>query len=182
MVAEHCGFRPQGYIVVREIPSVDLLVPYLQQHRALLTVWKRRQLAAHLGREVARLHAAGIDHPDLFSKHVLLSEPEPSDPLPHVYFIDMQRSSTRQCLSFIRRAHDLASLDATTPTRDATNTDRLAFLHSYLSIAFQAWDVDRFVRAIRGRSAKLSGRRKIRQMRAGTPSRALALRESEEPL
>ncbi len=107
VVAEQSGFRPQGYLVLREIPGTVLLGPYLAEHGGRMTVRQRRQLAAHLGREVGRLHAAGIDHPDLFSKHILLSGDGSKGDLPKVWFIDMQRSSTQRAVSLAQRVQDL---------------------------------------------------------------------------
>jgi tRNA A-37 threonylcarbamoyl transferase component Bud32 len=166
ILAERSGFRPQAYLVLREIAGATLLNPFLARHRAGMTVCQRRQLAEHLGGEVARLHAAGIDHPDLFSKHILLNDYKAGE-LPQVWFIDMQRSSARRVVSRGQRVQDLASLDATVPPSLATRTDRLTFLHSYLRGSSTALSAARLVRAIGHRSRKLQTRRKIRAMREG---------------
>jgi tRNA A-37 threonylcarbamoyl transferase component Bud32 len=163
VLAERSGFRPQGYIVLRGLVDAVLLRPYLKEHRGEMTVPQQRQLAAHLGREVARLHAAGINHPDLFSKHVLLSCK--TGQLPEVCFIDLQRSSTRRVVSRASRVQDLASLDASLPPQLASHSDRLAFLQSYLSASASPLAIKEFASAIRRRSRKLQTRRKIREMR-----------------
>jgi tRNA A-37 threonylcarbamoyl transferase component Bud32 len=165
VLGERRGFRPQGYLVLREIAHTMLLCPFLADRLARMTVRQRRQFAAHLGREVARLHAAGIDHPDLFSKHILLStDCKPVD-LPQVWFIDMQRSSTCVMVSTVQRVQDLASLDATVSPQLASDSDRLTFLQSYCSVAPRVPDMKQLASSIRRRSCKLQSRRKIRAMR-----------------
>ena len=182
MVAERSGFRPQGYLILREITGTVLLGPFLADRRSRMTVRQRRQLAAHLGREVALLHAAGIDHPDLFSKHIMLGADCKHGELPRVWFIDMQRSSTRRHVSLAQRVQDLASLDATLPVELASATDRLTFLHSYLTVGPSSFGAAHLAVAIRRRSRKLQVRRKIRQMRESGRRAALALRESVKSL
>jgi tRNA A-37 threonylcarbamoyl transferase component Bud32 len=166
---ERSGFRPQGYLVLREIAGATLLGPFLAERRAGMTVRHRRELAAHLGREVARLHDAGIDHPDLFSKHILLIAGA-SGNVPQVSFIDMQRSCTRSAVSRAQRVYDLASLDATVPAHLASRSDRLAFLQSYLRGSSPPLPSAQMVSAICRRSRKLQSRRKIRAMREGVGS------------
>jgi tRNA A-37 threonylcarbamoyl transferase component Bud32 len=165
VLGERRGFRPQGYLVLREIAHTMLLCPFLAERGERMTVSQRRQFAEHLGREVARLHAAGIDQPDLFSKHILLSTERAPGELPRVWFIDMQRSATQATLSQVQRVQDLAALDATVHPRLAGNTDRLAFLRSYLAVGPRSIDLRQLVRCIRRRSGKLQTRRKIRAMR-----------------
>jgi tRNA A-37 threonylcarbamoyl transferase component Bud32 len=173
VVAERAGFRPRGYIVLREIPDAVLLGRYLAAHRPAMTVAQRRQLAAHLGREVARLHGIGIDHPDLFSKHILLTSDSEPGRLPQVSFIDMQRSTTRQSVSLSQRIHDLAALDATLPTE---------FLLSYLSYGPVSLDAAPLAAAVRRRSRKLRVRRKIRELRETGGHAALTLSDSAKVL
>jgi tRNA A-37 threonylcarbamoyl transferase component Bud32 len=169
---ERRGFRPQGYLVLREIAHTTLLCPFLAERGERMTVSQRRQFATHLGREVGRLHAAGIDHPDLFSKHILLSTERPLREMPRVWFIDMQRSATQTTLSQVQRVQDLAALDATVHPHLASRSDRLAFLHGYLAVAPPTMNLLQFARFIRRRSGKLQSRRKIRAMREAVASRS----------
>jgi tRNA A-37 threonylcarbamoyl transferase component Bud32 len=165
VVAQRGKLAPQGYLVLREVPGAVDLCTYLFENGREMDVYRRRQLAAHLGREVARLHEAGVDHPDLFSKHILLATPaQPPDTLPEICFIDLQRSRSGHAVTARRRAIDLAALDATVAPELASATDRLAFLQSYLSTA-PAIPRDRLIRAIERRRRRIQGRRKIRRMR-----------------
>ena len=182
VMAERSGFCPQGYLVLREIRDAVLLSPYLAEHGAMMTVEQRRQLAAHLGREVARLHRSGIDHPDLFSKHILLIPTGGPGQLPQVSFIDMQRSTTRRFVPTSRRAHDLASLDATLPPSIASDADRLTFLQSYLTYGPPSLDARHLAASVRRRSRKLRERRKIRELLRIGRHAALALSDSAKAL
>lgn len=182
VAAERSGFRPQGYLVLREIPDAVLLCPYLAGHRAAMTVVQRRQFAAHLGREVARLHGIGIDHPDLFSKHILLTPGREPGQLPQISFIDLQRSTTRQSVSVSHRVRDLAALDATLPTEQASTTDRLTFLQSYLSFGPSSLDAAHLAVAVRRRTGKLRSRRKIRVLLEIGSHAALTLSDSAKTL
>ena len=182
VMAERAGFRPRGYLVLREISDAVLLCPYLAGRRAEMSGEQRRQLAAHLGREVARLHGTGIDHPDLFSKHILLTPGSEPERLPQVSFIDMQRSTIRLSLSHSHRIHDLASLDATLPGVLASATDRLTFLQSYLTYGPASLDAAHLAAAVRRRSCKLRARRKIRELLETGSHVALALSDSANHL
>jgi hypothetical protein len=67
-------------------------------------------VAERLGRIIARLHAAGVDQPDLFSKHVLAC--------PRTLrftILDWQRAVLRRQVNWRRRARGLAALRATFP-------------------------------------------------------------------
>ncbi|MBI3462914.1 MAG: hypothetical protein HY000_07610 [Planctomycetes bacterium] len=163
VMVERGWIRRQGYLIVRAIPGAVELNHYLAEHRPVMSVRDRRQFAAYLGREVARLHEAGIDHPDLYSKHILLGE-GPQSSLPLVSFIDMQRSSAERSVSASRRARDLAALDATLSRELASATDRAAFLGSYLSHTSVRLDQAQATKAIRRRAFELLRRRNIREM------------------
>jgi tRNA A-37 threonylcarbamoyl transferase component Bud32 len=182
VAAERTGFRPQGYLLLCEIPGAELLCPHLARHVTWMTVADRRQFWAHLGREVARLHGIGIDHPDLFSKHILITPGGEPDRLPQVSFIDMQRSTTRRVVSISRRVRNLAALDATLPEDLASATDRLTFLQSYLSFGESPLDVAPLLAAVRRRSRKLRSRRKIRELLNSSDHTALTLSDSAKHL
>jgi tRNA A-37 threonylcarbamoyl transferase component Bud32 len=182
IAAERPGFRPQGYLILCEIPGAELLCPYLARRSAAMTVTDRRQFWAHLGSEVARLHGLGIDHPDLYSKHILLTPSREPGRLPRVSFIDLQRSSTRPAVSISRRVHNLAAFDATLPEQLATATDRLTFLQSYLSFGPSTLDVGPLAAAIRRRSRRLRSRRKIRELLEIGSHASLTLSESAKLL
>jgi tRNA A-37 threonylcarbamoyl transferase component Bud32 len=122
----------------------------------------RRHLARALGRAVARLHAAGFTHPDLYAKHVFVGGGG------DVAFIDFQRTRRRRWVGWGERCHDLAALDASLSDLVVSQTDRLAFLEAYLAAAGgadRAWR-RRVAAAVRRRTRHLLGRRKVQQMRA----------------
>ncbi len=81
---------------------------------------RRRPLARALGRLLARLHAAGYTHGDLYAKHVLCVGEE-------CHLIDWQRGKRGG-----DPLRDLAALDATLPDELASPRDRLALLRAYL--------------------------------------------------
>jgi len=192
--AERGIVRPLGYLILREIDGSTPLSDFLADRRTGMPVRSRRQLAAHLGHEVARMHEAGITHPDLYSKHIFLSDEKSQcgtrnenrgtrsadcgtrdvrhapprlehSELPRVSFLDQQRGSIRWSVSLARRAVDLAALDSTLPADLASSSDRLTFLQSYLSHARPGLSVRDLVAAVRERSAKINDRAKIREMR-----------------
>jgi len=115
-----------SFLLVREIVGgLDLRV-FLQGQRGRATA-RRRQLARKLGEALAHMHDIGFDHGDLYSKHVLVN---PRDL--QVHFLDWQRGRKRSHVSWPRRWHDLAALDATLTEELASSADRLACLHAYL--------------------------------------------------
>ena len=86
-------------------------------------------LAIKLGRLCGEMHAAGVDHPDLYSKHFLIDLPTQA-----VTLIDWQRVQFFRHVSWRRRVHALATLVATLPAFEAGADNGLnnLFLWSYL--------------------------------------------------
>jgi hypothetical protein len=119
-------------------------------------------LAAHLGRTIARLHAAAIDQPDLFVKHVLI---RPDDLA--VTILDWQRAVLCRQIPWPKRVRSLAALRATAPPDvfpDAT-WDRL--LAAYLAEAARNGPAGSDLRARVERQARALLRRGgIRSQRA----------------
>lgn len=122
----------------------------------------RRRLAMALGRELARMHDAGFDHPDLFVQHILAG--------PHAEsfrfcILDWQRSRHRRRVSWRIRCRDLALLDATLLGALAGDRLRLRFLRAYRQAAGgQAKPpLARLARAIRARAEALRQERRIRE-------------------
>src|SRR6266849_1116136 len=58
---------------------------------------QRQQLAVTLGRELARMHDAGFDHPDLFAKHILATHDDAGF---HFCILDWQRGRHRPSVSW----------------------------------------------------------------------------------
>jgi tRNA A-37 threonylcarbamoyl transferase component Bud32 len=114
----------QAFLLVREVADVVELRSFLESN-SNQTI--RRRLARKLGEELARMHAAGIHHPDLVSKHVLV---QPATM--RLWFLDWQRSRRPRRLSWSCRCRDLAALDATLADTLASERERFIFLHAYL--------------------------------------------------
>jgi tRNA A-37 threonylcarbamoyl transferase component Bud32 len=82
--------------------------------------------AAELGRTIARLHAAGIDQPDLFAKHFLI------DPATRkVTILDWQRAVRRGKVGRAKRIAALGTFLASCPLELLTESERERFLQAY---------------------------------------------------
>jgi tRNA A-37 threonylcarbamoyl transferase component Bud32 len=116
----------RAFLLVREATgSVDLR-EYLYQQKTARAA-ERRRFARWLGAELARLHKAGFDHPDLYAKHLLIDSVAQT-----VCFLDCQRSRRRWWVTWQRRCRDLAALNATVAEGLATRRERLSCLVAYL--------------------------------------------------
>lgn len=147
--------RGRAFVLLRELTGTQDLRFFLRDR--LTSAQQRRRFAYHLGRGLARLHDAGFDQPDLYSKHVLV---RPDDQ--EISFLDWQRSRYRRRVSWCRRCRDLAALDATLAEDLATSRDRLACLRAYLRTSGHTRKV---VLQIRRHSQRLLQRRRLRELR-----------------
>lgn len=120
-----------AFIVLESVSGVELR-DYFQLIRSPLG---RKRFLRELGLEVARLHACGFDHPDLYSKHVLID-----NRTGQIVFLDWLRCQRRHPLSWDRRIRSLAALHATVAEDVVTPRERLAFWHAYLEVADPARD------------------------------------------
>jgi tRNA A-37 threonylcarbamoyl transferase component Bud32 len=116
----------RAFLLVREVAGAVELRRFLQERRDS-PVPERLRFARRLGATLARMHAAGFDHLDLYAKHVLVTEPDES-----AHFLDWQRSRRPQRLDWHQRCRALAGLDASLADDLATPQERLAFLGGYL--------------------------------------------------
>ncbi len=116
----------RAFLLLRKLNGTVDLRWYLRE-RLAAPVTQRRRFAQELGQTLARMHAAGFDHPDLYSKHILVN---PLDLT--IRLLDWQRSRLRRFVSWRRRWHDLAVLDATLAEDLATVRERLVCLRAYL--------------------------------------------------
>ena len=109
------------------------------------------------------MHDAGFDHPDLYSKHVLVSSLDG-----RISFLDWQRSHVRRFVDWKSRWRDLAALDATLAEELATPRERLAclcaYLRSTLAIRVPRFFLVRSIRRIETQSQRLKRRRRIREL------------------
>jgi tRNA A-37 threonylcarbamoyl transferase component Bud32 len=151
----------QAFLLLREWRGMVDLRDFLSGTLAS----NRRALADSLGREVARIHAAGFDQPDLYAKHILV---RPTSDGFRFCFLDWQRSRARRTVSWRRRQHDLAALDASLAEHLASDRLRLVCLSAYLREAGrrgQAPPLAGVAAAVRQTSERLLKRRRVRELR-----------------
>jgi tRNA A-37 threonylcarbamoyl transferase component Bud32 len=154
---DHCG---RAFLLVRELTGFLDLRLFLEHMRSA-TPAERYQLARRLGEAVARVHAAGFNHPDLYAKHVLV-DPDTGD----VRILDWQRSRRPRSVSRRQRWRDLAALHASLADQLARPRERLVCLLAYLRAGRwtpHAREVRRALRAIRRQAEVLLRRRHVRE-------------------
>jgi tRNA A-37 threonylcarbamoyl transferase component Bud32 len=164
--------RGRAFVLVREAEGAVDLGAYLRAEAAAAA---RRRTARRLGAALARLHDAGFEHPDLYTKHILV---RPADGT--ITFLDWQRSRRRRALSWRARGRDLAALHATLADDLATPRERLACLREYLRHEARC-------RAVEAGGAGAAPARPLRQALARVQARARQLlarrhiREKRQP-
>lgn len=152
---EECGpfWERFSYIVTEAAPGDCTLQDFLRECREPLD---RSAVIQAFGWCVARMHAAGLASPDLFTRHVFVQ----AGPEPKFCLIDMARLDRHKELSPKQRARDLAALHVTAPLRDVSLGERLRFLLAYAGKG--KGKVDReLVNLIRERANHLLRRRKF---------------------
>jgi tRNA A-37 threonylcarbamoyl transferase component Bud32 len=153
----------RAFLLLRAVEGSQDLRTFLHEHAGQPRL--RRMVARQLGQAVARIHRAGFNHPDVFSKHVL-AHWDHARGMAEFHFLDWQRSRCRRRLSWARRWRDLAALDATLASDLASAGDRLACLEAYLGSCGKAGgSLRRAVRGVRRHTAALLRRRRIRELR-----------------
>ena len=126
----------RGRLVASFLASVSIprtldLVPYLAKH-SRPDGSERHAFLERLGREVWRLHAAGLLHRDMHSGNVLVQEAAQGED--SIHFIDLHRGSLRRGLGLRVRRANLAFLLHSTSSI-TTPADRGALLQGYLEAA-----------------------------------------------
>ena len=117
-----------------------------------------RPVARVLGEQVAKMHAAGFTHGDLYSKHILVG------PGPRFCILDWQRAGKKPEFRGARLA-DLATLNATLAESSASDRLRVVFLRHYLRESGIEARVG-LAATIRQQSDHLRKKRRIRALRA----------------
>jgi tRNA A-37 threonylcarbamoyl transferase component Bud32 len=122
---------------------------------------ERRETARRLGEFVARMHETGIEHPDLYAKHVLV------DRQTHRFaLIDWQRSRMPRQLSLQDCGRDLAALNASLADDLAGDQFRGEFLQAYARTRNPDLPShEGFAREVQIRTARLLNRASIREQR-----------------
>lgn len=98
---------------------------------------------------VRRLHAAGVNHRDLYLGHILV------DPSADLWLVDLGRAERRRRVPRHRVVKDLAALDFSTPQRVASDWSRLRFLMSYTERLLPRRKLRALARAVRRKSARM---------------------------
>jgi Lipopolysaccharide kinase (Kdo/WaaP) family len=89
----------------------------------------RRRVATRLARLVARLHAAGLHHRDLYLNHVWVDLARPD---PVVALLDLDRLGAHRWRLSRWVVKDLAALEASAPEGTVSPRERLRFLLAWL--------------------------------------------------
>jgi tRNA A-37 threonylcarbamoyl transferase component Bud32 len=141
-----------AFVLLRDQSDMTELRTYLQK----CSPNERKRVATALGRELARMHAAGFQHPDLFAKHILVGQER-------FCILDWQRGRRRRAVSWRLRCRDLAALDATLHDGLANDRLRLRCLRAYAKAAPNAPPLGRFALQIRTVARGLREDRNIRE-------------------
>jgi tRNA A-37 threonylcarbamoyl transferase component Bud32 len=147
----------QAFVLVENLDMADL------RKYAKAFPRQRRHVAKALGREIARLHAAGFQHPELYAKHVLLRQEENGY---RFAFLDWQLARCVSRLTFKQRCRDLAALHATLADEIVSPDDRLACLRAYRqSAGVELPPILDMARAVESLTLRLLTKRRIRELR-----------------
>ena len=135
---------------------------FLRDHADLVRRRQHKYCAPPRRSLLAHVHEAGIDHPDLYAKHVLVRLSDDA-----IFLLDWQRSRRQAAVGWRQRVRNLAALNATLAEDVADLRDRLACLRAYLNdgaLAPRA-AVRRACRSVQHETARLLRRRHIREKR-----------------
>ncbi|HEY1189393.1 MAG TPA: lipopolysaccharide kinase InaA family protein [Gemmata sp.] len=114
----------RAFLLVEEVPGATDLRHVLGSGH--LSPVQKRALAAHLGRTIAAVHAAGFTTPDLTAKHVLVNPQTLA-----VTFLDWPSATHSASVPSAARIDALGALQASLAPELATLTDRHRVLSSY---------------------------------------------------
>ncbi len=129
------GFVFENYLITEGIENVESLDRFVEQSYARLPADRqariRRRLAESLASLVARVHDAGIRHPDLHSGNVLvrLGDNHALD----LFLVDLHEARTGRQNDWRRSRRDLLALGVFFETM-ARGADRARFLRHYLEL------------------------------------------------
>lgn len=161
--------RGRAFLLIPEVAGAIDLRAYLQL-AAAKSGPPRLLLARRLGQEIARIHLAGIHHPDLVSKHVLVT------PDQRVCIIDWQRGRFLGKIGWQLRLAGMALLDATVGANLASDQERLLCFAAYLRAIRKHEGEAPALRAtaseVRRQALVLNRNRRIREMQYPPTCRA----------
>ena len=118
-------FIIESFFITQWLPDVSELNSYIQESAS-----KQRKEAfiKACAQAVRKLHAQGIYHADLKSNNILVTEKETDSW--GFYFVDLDRVSFKENLTFYQRAKNLAQINASVSSL-ITVKDRLKFFRFY---------------------------------------------------
>lgn len=160
---ERGPFPAQGCLLLEEAAAGQTLGVFLAATLKSGDPQPREAFFAVLGREVARLHASGFHHPEMYSNHVRVLPRGDNDW--NISFSDLRHSTRHRKLSRSRRAADLAALWATLSPRVAGAHDREVFFDAYLARSSWEDQAIEFLAQVDHRVQELLTRRKIWEIR-----------------
>jgi tRNA A-37 threonylcarbamoyl transferase component Bud32 len=154
----------QAFILLLQFPGAVELREYLSE----LNGEKRARFCRRLGQELAKIHGAGLCHPDLCAKHILINSDDGS-----ICFLDWQRARIVLKPLLAQCCRDLATIDATLNEVYVSERDRLRVLKAYLRARdCQSKSLGTVAQRIRRYSIHLLERRRICRARhmSATPN------------
>ena len=166
------GTRDGSFILLEELsgyqPLHEFLDDFLAEPRRPDVLPGKWELIRALAQYVRRLHAAGMDHRDLYLCHFFL---RPEQPAQSLRLIDLQRIKKSRCL---RQQHgfvkDLAALNYSADHPKISRTDRLRFVLAYLGHRQLAWRDRMLLRAVSSKTRRI--RRHDRKIQTNNPRKA----------
>jgi heptose I phosphotransferase len=124
-----------------------------------------RDLLRALARFMARFHADGFVHRDLYLSHVFYDDAEAGQP--RFRLIDLQRVFRPRWRRGRWIVKDLAALNYSTPSSVASITDRLRWLRVYLGVPKLRGRDRRLIRQIAAKTRQIADHDRRRQTRHG---------------
>ena len=166
------GTRDGSFILLEELSGYQPLHEFLKNFLAeperpevLLGKW---ELITAVARYVRRLHAAGMDHRDLYLCHFFL---HPEQPAQSLRLIDLQRIKKSR---WLRQRHgfvkDLAALNYSADHPEISRADRLRFVLEYLGRSQLDWRDRLLLRAVSSKTRRI--RRHDRKLRTNNAKKA----------
>jgi tRNA A-37 threonylcarbamoyl transferase component Bud32 len=159
----------EAFVLLKSEPDLTPLDRYLLDRPA-----ESDAVLPLLGGELARMHAAGFIHPDLYPKHILVGR---CDGLYRFCTLDWQRSVRMRHVPWSRRILDLAVLEASLPAELIDAPDRFGFLLGYLEASTgDRPALGRIAEAIKTRGLLLGWNRRVARQHAACQVAVLAQR------
>ncbi|WP_331344747.1 lipopolysaccharide core heptose(I) kinase RfaP [Cellvibrio sp. UBA7661] len=125
--------RQQSFIVTRELADVIQLDHFFERHNVSFKA--KRRILAQVAYMVRELHAAGINHRDLYFCHFMLKRVflANQNAEPDIYLIDLHRAQMRMQVPERWRVKDVGGLLFSALNLQFTRRDYLYFLQIYFA-------------------------------------------------